>query len=259
MSRERRQRSICQARNASPSLERRDRGALGEDGHARGGELDQVLDHLAERRRRLEPADAEAGHRPVLRQRLDEQDLVVRRHHVVERGRAGAVVGDAAVDLVGDDPKPMPARDRQRRGDFLARRDEAGRVGGRVEENEAGRRRHRARELVRIEAPAAASVERGRARRARRRFQARRQNWARPARGSAPRRPGPTIEPGRDLDRVHAADGDEEILGREGAASGRCAIDARHIGRDRRAQFGDAALRRCRTSRRDRARPWPPR
>ena len=135
----------------------------------------------------------------------------------------------------------MPARDRERRDDLLTRRDEAGRVGGRVEKNEPGRRRYRARELVRIEAPAARPVEADRHgagagdfERAdeigpRRRRDQRLVAWA----GN---------EPGRDLDCVHAADGDEEILGRESAASGRRAVDVGHVGGDRRAELGHAAL-----------------
>ena len=43
----------------------------------------------AERRRRLQPADAPARHRPVLRQRLHEQNLVAGRHDVVERTARG--------------------------------------------------------------------------------------------------------------------------------------------------------------------------
>ena len=200
-------------------IERGGRGALGEDGDAGGGVLNQVLDRLAERGRGLEPADAEPGHRPVLGQRLDEQDLVVRRHRVVERGRAGALVDDSAINLVGDDPKPMPARDRQRRGDFLARGDEAGRVGGGVEENKAGRRRHRARELVRIEAPAGAAVEADRHGASAGDFK--RADKIGPRRRGDQRLVTRTDDhPRREFDRVHAADGDEEILGEKAPPPG---------------------------------------
>jgi len=48
----------------------------------------------------------------------------------------------------------------------------------------------------------------------------------------------------RDLDRVHASDGDEEALGRIGPAAWRRPIDARHVGGDRLAQFRHAALGR---------------
>ena len=54
--------------------------------------------------------------------------------------------------------------------------------------------------------------------------------------------PGPAIIRVASLDRVHAADGDEEILRRERSASRRRAVDAGHVGGDRRAQLRHAAL-----------------
>ncbi len=90
-------------------IEGGDRRALDEDRGARGRALDQVLDHLAEFRRGLEPTDAPARHAIVLRQRLHEQHPVALGHDVVEGRRAIAdghprVVDEASVDLVGDDP-----------------------------------------------------------------------------------------------------------------------------------------------------------
>ena len=54
--------------------------------------------------------------------------------------------------------------------------------------------------------------------------------------------PGADRQARGDFERVHAADGDEEALGREFAAARRRAVDARHVARDRLAQLGDAAL-----------------
>ena len=156
-------------------------------------------------------------------------------------GRADAVIGEAPIDLVGDDPKPMPARDGERLDDLLARCDEAGRVGGGVEKDEVGRWRHRLFDLGRIEAPAAAPVEPDGHGARSGNFQRADEigpGWRRDQRLVA----SADDEPGRDLDRMHAADGDEEVLGREGAAAWGRAIDLRHVRRDRLAQLRDAVL-----------------
>src|SRR5262249_6349785 len=55
-----------------PAVERRHRGALHERRYARSRILNEILDDLPERRMRLDPSDAPAGHRPVLGERVYE-------------------------------------------------------------------------------------------------------------------------------------------------------------------------------------------
>jgi len=156
---------------------------------------------------------------------LDEQNLVVRRHHVMERGRAGAVVGQAAVDLVGDDPEVLRASESERRREFLAGGDKAGRIG----------REFRKMPLSPVSPPRRAGRRRGSsalpAKRdrngARARSFDRTDEFGRRATGSAPRRPRQGQAHG-DLDRMHAADGGEEASGRNGRRRRR-AIDASHV------------------------------
>src|ERR1700738_1526540 len=71
-------------------LDRRDGGALHELRYARGRILDHVLDHLTELGMRRDPADAPAGHRPVLGERVDEQNAILALHDVEKRRRARA-------------------------------------------------------------------------------------------------------------------------------------------------------------------------
>ena len=54
--------------------------------------------------------------------------------------------------------------------------------------------------------------------------------------------PGPSDEAGRDLDRMHAADGDEEVFGPERQPSRRRAVNAGHVAGDRLAQLRNAGL-----------------
>ena len=190
---------------------------------------------------RLEPSDPKPGHRPVLRQGLDEQDLVVRRHHVVERGRAGAVVGQAAIDLVGDDPEPMRAGESERRREFLARGDEAGRIGRGIQENNPRRRGHGGSEPVDVEAPAALPSKRNGDRA--RAGGLDRADEVRPGGGGDQRLLSRAEGQAHgDLDRMHAADGGEEAFRPERAAGWRRAVNAGHVGGDRLAKDRDSAL-----------------
>jgi hypothetical protein len=135
----------------------------------------------------------------------------------------------------------MPPRELERCRDFLAGRDEAGRIGGGIEKDHARRRRDRGGEFFRVEAPASGPVERHGNRPRARGLQ--RPDEIRPGgRGDQRLVAGTRDEPGCDLDRVHTPNGDEEALGGERAAPGRRAIDSAHIGGDRIAQVRNAAL-----------------
>ena len=122
--------------------------------------------HRAERSGGADPADAPAGHRPVLGEGVDEEDAVVRIGDVVEgRRRARPVIDEAAVDLVGDDPEAALARARARIArSSSSRRGPAGRIGGRVDEDARGSPgRSRRASCVEVERPArAVEVERRR-------------------------------------------------------------------------------------------------
>ena len=63
-----------------------------------------------------------------------------------------ALVEDPAVDLVGQDHEVVLAGDVGDLLEVLARRDAAGRVGRRVDDDELGPRRDQRRQLVRVEA-----------------------------------------------------------------------------------------------------------
>ena len=135
----------------------------------------------------------------------------------------------------------MPARDGERLDDLLARRDEAGRVGGRVEKDELGRGRDRLFELGRIEAPAAPFVERDG------------HGAARPEISSAPTKLGQAgvgisaSSPGPTMSRVAISIAcmppivTKKFCGEKAARRGR-AVDLRHVSRDRLAQLGNAVL-----------------
>ena len=91
--------------------------------------------------RRADPADAPAGHRPVLGEGVDEEDAVVLLHRRRRRrARARAVEDEAAVDLVGDDPEAALAGKREDGAKLVLGRRPAGRVGRRVDEDRARRR-----------------------------------------------------------------------------------------------------------------------
>src|SRR5437660_672578 len=68
-------------------VQRRDRAALQERRHARGVDLHQLGDLLAERRRMGEPADAPTGHRPRLGEAVEHDQRVVRSGQLEERRR----------------------------------------------------------------------------------------------------------------------------------------------------------------------------
>ena len=87
----------------------------------------QALDDVDERIGYDDPADAPAGHRPVLREAVDDERVGL----VVEDARRRLAVDDAVVDLVGDDGDvvaPTEAGDHRQR---LVVVDRAGRVRGR--------------------------------------------------------------------------------------------------------------------------------
>ena len=135
-------------------LERGDRAALQELRHAGGRILDQILEQCGRARDGAQPADAPAGHRPVLGERVDEEDAVLRLHDVHEGRRAAAAEMEQRIDLVGDDPQAVPAAKIEDRLQRLAVGGPAGRVGRRVDEYRLGARRDGRRELLDVADPA---------------------------------------------------------------------------------------------------------
>ncbi len=237
------------------ALDRRDGGALHEVRDARGRILDHVLDHLTERGMRRDPADAPASHRPVLGKRVDEQDAVFGVHHVEERRRARPfAIPEARIGLVGDDPETVPAREREQRGEVVARRGPAGRIAGENHKQRARLRRDGGGEPVEIERPAIVAE--------------RHRHFDRTRADDAGR--GCGIRPGRrrdqhlvagardhrehDLDRLHAGAGDIEFLRHE-----RAAVERRVIARERLRAVPGCRAARCRRSRPPQASAWPPR
>ena len=223
-------------------LQRRDGGALQEGGDPGSRILDEVLDRRSERRRRLEPADAPAGHGPVLGEGLHEQDAVVRLHDVVEGRRAavdrqGLVVDEAGVDLVGDDPQAVPPRERENGTEVVEARGPAGRVGRRVDDKRAGARRHGVAEAIDIERPACGTA----------RHRHRDRPRPRDRDGAVEIRPGRRRDENLvagsrrhahgDLGRVHAPDRDRETVDGE-----RPPVQPLAVAGDRLAQLWDALL-----------------
>ena len=156
-------------------------------------------------------------------------------HDVVERGRALALVGQPAVDFVGDDPEAVPAREIENGRELLARRDEAGRIGRRIEEDRARRRRRPRRRGARCRAASAAPRSSGTktARRARQRDGA---GEIRPrGRGDQRLLARPDRQAHGDVERLHAADRHEKRSGekrrRQAPRRRRASCSARSISR----------------------------
>ena len=102
-------------------VERRDGAALHELRDAGGRILDQVLEHLLQRGM---DASASRSRQPVIAQFL-EKVLTNRMrssgvHDVEEGRRAAAAVVEQRIDLVGDDPQVVPAREVEDRLQRLA-------------------------------------------------------------------------------------------------------------------------------------------
>ena len=108
---------------------------------------------------RLDPADAPAGHRPVLGEGVDEQDAVVRLHDVEEGRRAAAAIVEQRIDLVGDDPEIALRRARSRIACRVAR-SAVQPVGldGELTKMRRGARRDRGRDPVDVAGPAIAGL-----------------------------------------------------------------------------------------------------
>ncbi len=114
-------------------LQRDDTGALHELRDTRCRILNEIFDHLPERRMRGDPAHAPAGHRPVLRERIDEENAIIRRHHIEEGWCARPLaIPEPRIDFVGDDPESCAcAQARAADVKFVVRRGPAGWIGRR--------------------------------------------------------------------------------------------------------------------------------
>ncbi len=107
-------------------------------GDAGGRILDEVFNDLPQFFRHDDPADAPAGHRPVLGEGVDEDDAIVGLHDIKEGSRAATTIIEMRVDLVGHDPETLAPRDVENGAQIIKRRGPAGRIGGRVDEDAAG-------------------------------------------------------------------------------------------------------------------------
>ena len=160
-------------------------------------------------------------------------------HHVEERGRARPVaIAEARVDLVGDDPEAVPAREREQRGEVLARRGPAGRIGRRDDEERARARRDRGGEPVEVERPAVIAEATSAPRPAR--------APAMPVAAAAFGQAGVGIStsspaPATIASAIWIACMPEPVTKNSSGANG-AAVERRVIARERLAQFGNAAL-----------------
>ncbi len=83
------------------------------------------------------PAHAPAGHRPGLRPAVEDDQPVADFRELQQRAGGLAVIGHDVVDLVGHDgDMRMRRQSRNQLLDLGARRDAAGRIGRRVEDQE---------------------------------------------------------------------------------------------------------------------------
>ena len=113
--------------------------------------LDQLVVDRAHGHRMGQPAEPPAGHRPGLGERVDHDDRIVVVDVVEHRGRRFAVIGDAVVDLVGDQPDTAFATECDELDSLLFRHQPAGRVGRRAGEDDARARVHLGIQLVHLE------------------------------------------------------------------------------------------------------------
>ena len=93
-------------------VERGEGGDLGKVGRRDVEVLRQPLDRAHETLRHDHPADAPAGHAVVFRERVDHDRVVVGR----QRRRRRRGVGEAMIDLVGDEPQAEPPAGLAERG-----------------------------------------------------------------------------------------------------------------------------------------------
>ena len=90
-------------------LQRRDAAILGEDGGTGVVALGQHRHRLDQVARVHHPAQPPAGHRPGLGEAVEHEHRLVRAGELQEgRRRVGAGQHVAVVDLVGDQPEPVP-------------------------------------------------------------------------------------------------------------------------------------------------------
>ena len=192
---------------------------------------------MHQRRRRDDPAQPPAGHRPCLRKAVRRNDSIIRIGQR-EKRRCRSVIAEihALVDVVGDDPDTVLTAVRENRFLLCSRQRPAGRIVGRVHHQRARRRRERIEQPIEIERPSSgAEVERD----------------ARHARGEdlgnlgeirPQRRHGDDaiIRTDQRFDRQHqrrhAGRGDGDRAGVDRA------MESRNIARDRLAQLGDAEV-----------------
>ena len=115
--------------------DRRQAGLLHERRHAGMRRLDDLGDRVARALRHHQPAQPPAGHHPGLGKAVRHHHPVVRLGHVQQRRRGvAAVVDQARIHLVGDQPGAVLAAQRQDGRQLVVRRGPAGRVVRRVQD-----------------------------------------------------------------------------------------------------------------------------
>ena len=123
-------------------------------GDARGVDLHQLGELVAERRRMGQPADAPAGHRPGLGEAVEHEQRIVGPACSRKDGATLRVVDQAGINLVGHDPEAALAGEIEQRALLVGGHHPASRIARRVDEDRAGPRVDRVEQALHIELPA---------------------------------------------------------------------------------------------------------
>src|SRR5262249_35973581 len=125
---------------------------------ARGADLYQLGDLIAQRRGMGEPADAPAGHCPRLGEAVEHDQRIVWPGMLEERGREGPRVDQAGVDLGGHYPDTALFREIEDRALLVGGHRPAGGIARRVDEDRAGSSVDGVEQLLQVELEAAVAL-----------------------------------------------------------------------------------------------------
>ena len=136
-------------------VERRLGAFLDEIRGAGGIVFDQHADRLEQRRGHDHPAQPPAGHAPGLGEAVDADDAVLIGRQRQERRGRRLVEGQALIDIVAEQPGPMPTAAFEDRRPIRLGQHPAGGIVRRVEDQQPGVGRQGVHQAIEVEAPAA--------------------------------------------------------------------------------------------------------